>query len=248
MPSHHCFAHEAIRNPKPDLVRRDNQDVLILIVALHLVRTGHRRRQRVQFRRSQRRQFYLGWTIGLTTLDWYAMAYRVIMMSDTVASGPIVAAIYPKLGEVSGDPNAVRKIFTAALSIIGLIVTPAFVGLGETADLAVPLILGTNWLQRSSDSVAHPRGLAVLYLFYITLLATGCPATSCALAPIWRPSSASRVARCSDQQLVLASALALPRCRRRRGMFAWRASTRESARRNSFRPWRCQSSGQISCS
>jgi O-antigen/teichoic acid export membrane protein len=118
----------------------------------------------------------IGWTMGLTTLGWYAMAYQVIMMPDTVASGPIVAAIYPKLGELSGNLQAVRKIFTAALSIIVLIVTPAFVGLGETADLAVPLILGANWLPSVHliQSLTLAGWLFCIYsIFYVTLLATG---------------------------------------------------------------------------
>jgi O-antigen/teichoic acid export membrane protein len=118
----------------------------------------------------------IGWTMGLTTLGWYAMAYQVIMMPDTIASGPIVAAIYPKLGEISNNPSAVRRIFTATLSIVATIVTPAFVGLGETADLAVPLILGANWLPSVHliQSLTLAGWLVCIYsIFYTTLLATG---------------------------------------------------------------------------
>jgi O-antigen/teichoic acid export membrane protein len=118
----------------------------------------------------------IGWMLGLTNLGWYAMAYQVITMPDAIVSGPILAAVYPKLGKISGDLPAVRKVFKASLSVVATIVTPAFVGLGATADLAVPLILGDKWLP--SVHLIQLLSLAgwlfcIYSVFYTTLLATG---------------------------------------------------------------------------
>jgi O-antigen/teichoic acid export membrane protein len=78
----------------------------------------------------------IGWMLGLTNLGRYAMAYQVITLPDAIVSGPILAAVYPRLGKISGDLPAVRKVFMASLSVVATIVTPAFVGPGATADLA----------------------------------------------------------------------------------------------------------------
>ena len=118
----------------------------------------------------------IGWAMGLTNLGWYAMAYQVIAMPGAIVSGPIAAAVYPGLGKNSGNLPVVRKVFMASLSVVATIVTPTFVGLGATADLAVPLILGPKWL----PSIDLIRVLVVagwlfcIYsIFYSTLLATG---------------------------------------------------------------------------
>jgi O-antigen/teichoic acid export membrane protein len=113
----------------------------------------------------------LGWMLGLTNLGWYAMAYQVITMPDAIVSGPILAAVYPRLGKISGDLPAVRKVFVASLSVVA-----TFVGLGATADLAIPLILGDKWLP--SVHLIQLLSLAgwlfcIYSAFYTTLLATG---------------------------------------------------------------------------
>jgi O-antigen/teichoic acid export membrane protein len=118
----------------------------------------------------------IGWTMGLTNLGWYAIAYQVITMPDAIVSGPILAAVYPRLGKISGNLPAVRKVFMACLSIVAMIVTPAFVGLGVTADLAVPLILGAKWLPSVHlIQLLVPSGwlFCIYSIFYTTLLATG---------------------------------------------------------------------------
>jgi O-antigen/teichoic acid export membrane protein len=118
----------------------------------------------------------IGWTMGLTNLGWYAMAYQVITMPDAIVSGPIMAAVYPRLGKISGNLPAVRKVFIASLSIVATIVTPAFAGLGATADLAVPLIMGAQWLPSIHliQLLVLAGWLFCLYsTFYTTLLATG---------------------------------------------------------------------------
>jgi O-antigen/teichoic acid export membrane protein len=48
----------------------------------------------------------IGSTMGLTNLGWYAIAYQVISIPDAIVSGPILAAVYPRLGKISGDPFA----------------------------------------------------------------------------------------------------------------------------------------------
>jgi O-antigen/teichoic acid export membrane protein len=60
--------------------------------------------------------------------------------------------------------------------ISGVHFTPAFVGLGATADLAVPLILGDKWLP--SVHLIQLLSLAgwlfcIYSIFYTTLLAAG---------------------------------------------------------------------------
>jgi O-antigen/teichoic acid export membrane protein len=97
-------------------------------------------------------------------------------MPDAIVSRPILAAIYPRLGKISGNLPAVRKVFLACLSVVAAIVTPAFVGLAATADLAVPLILGAKWLPSVHlvQLLALSGWLFCIYsIFYTTLLATG---------------------------------------------------------------------------
>jgi O-antigen/teichoic acid export membrane protein len=68
--------------------------------------------------------------MGLTSLGWYALAYQIITMPDAIVSRPILAAIYPRLGKISGNLPAVRKVFLACLSVVAAIVTP-----GVSSDL-----------------------------------------------------------------------------------------------------------------
>jgi O-antigen/teichoic acid export membrane protein len=118
----------------------------------------------------------IGWTMGLTSLGWYAMAYQIIAMPDAIVSGPIMAAVYPSLGKISRDLPAIREFFLASLAMVAMIVTPAFVGLEATANLAVPMILGDKWLR--SVHLIQLLSLAgwmfcIYSVFYSTLLATG---------------------------------------------------------------------------
>jgi lipopolysaccharide exporter len=114
-------------------------------------------------------------------------------MPDAIVSGPILAAVYPKLGKISGDPPAVRKVFMASLSVVATIVTPAFVGLGATADLAIPLVLGDKWLPSVHliQLLSLAGWLFCIYSAFYTstprCLRPVAPATSCALARTSRP-------------------------------------------------------------
>jgi PST family polysaccharide transporter len=118
----------------------------------------------------------IGWAIGLTDLGWYAMAYQIIGMPGAIVSGPIVAVVYPRLGKISGDLAAVRESLLTSVSIVAAILTPVFVGLGATADLAIPLVLGAKWLPtvRLIQLLGLSGWLSCIYsIFYTALLATG---------------------------------------------------------------------------
>jgi PST family polysaccharide transporter len=87
----------------------------------------------------------IGGLLGTLKLGWYAMAFQIRTIPDSIISGPVYASLIPVIGRNSSDSNAVRKLFLSAISTISVIIFPISVGMSLTADFSIPLILGEKW-------------------------------------------------------------------------------------------------------
>lgn len=83
---------------------------------------------------------------GTATLGAYNLADDVAAMPVTELLAPIGRVLFPAFVQLSDDPPALRRTFMLAFGIQLLVAMPAGVGLALVADLAVPLLLGAQWL------------------------------------------------------------------------------------------------------
>lgn len=83
---------------------------------------------------------------GAATLGAYNLADDVAAMPVTELLAPIGRVLFPAFVQLADDPPALRRTFMLAFGIQLLVALPAGVGLALVADLAVPLLLGAQWL------------------------------------------------------------------------------------------------------
>ncbi len=83
---------------------------------------------------------------GAATLGAYNLADDVAAMPVSELLAPIGRVLFPAFVKLADDPPALRRTFMLAFGIQLLVALPAGVGLALVADLAVPLLLGEQWL------------------------------------------------------------------------------------------------------
>ncbi len=80
--------------------------------------------------------------IGLVTLS-----QEITSLGLQVLVAPIKRTFFPGFAKLSHDLAALRKVLLKAYGLTILFALPFTVGIGMTAELFVPLLLGANWLE-----------------------------------------------------------------------------------------------------
>lgn len=101
----------------------------------------------INFFRGRSTDFILGRTVGTHGLGIFNVAAEIAMMPATELIAPINRAVYPAYSRLNTDLKELRKRFLEVFGIIGLVATPASLGLISIADLAVQVLLGDQWLE-----------------------------------------------------------------------------------------------------
>ncbi len=89
----------------------------------------------------------LGRLAGAASLGIYTMAYELATLAVTEIVTPIRRVIFPGYAKLGDDPEAFRRAFVEGLALILAITVPIAIGIGLTAHVSIPVLLGPNWLE-----------------------------------------------------------------------------------------------------
>jgi PST family polysaccharide transporter len=87
----------------------------------------------------------IGRLLGVELLGFYALAYQIVRIPETVLNGPVFLTFLPAIARLGRDRQAAARIFVDSLRIMLGVAAPLMFGLALTADLSVPLLLGPRW-------------------------------------------------------------------------------------------------------
>ena len=79
-------------------------------------------------------------------LGLFNMARELTNLATTELAAPIRHALYPGLTKMQNDHTQMAETATKAMGIIALVGLPVTVGIGVTAPLLIPALLGKNWV------------------------------------------------------------------------------------------------------
>lgn len=98
------------------------------------------------FLRLRSTDFLTGRLHGPGALGVFAMASELASIPSTELVMPVNRALFPGYSKVAQDVERLGSAFVRAIGLVSLLAMPASVGLAVVADDAVPLLLGTAWL------------------------------------------------------------------------------------------------------
>jgi len=88
----------------------------------------------------------IGSLMGVKTLGFYALAYQVILLPQMVFSGSAYVSLFSSISEAAREGKVSPKQFLGMLRGVMLVSAPAMVGIAATASMAIPLLLGEQWM------------------------------------------------------------------------------------------------------
>jgi O-antigen/teichoic acid export membrane protein len=98
------------------------------------------------FGRDRASDFVIGRLVGPQALGLYSIAYEIATLPMTELVAPVNRAVFPAYAKLSNDLAELRRRYLQVVSMVAFVALPAAVGIGLTADLFVPLLLGPNWV------------------------------------------------------------------------------------------------------
>jgi len=87
----------------------------------------------------------IGRMLGVEVLGFYALAYQIVRIPETVLNGPVLVSFMPAIARLGDDRAAAARLFVDALRVTLSVSAPLMLGIALTADLSVPLLLGPRW-------------------------------------------------------------------------------------------------------
>ena len=91
-------------------------------------------------------QLLIGALLGPKLLGYYSMSFNLVIQPVTLISPVLTRVAYPVFSQIKSDIPQVRQGYIRILRILLSINAPILVGAAVVAPVAVPLILGENWL------------------------------------------------------------------------------------------------------
>jgi O-antigen/teichoic acid export membrane protein len=107
----------------------------------------------------------IGRYVNAQALAYFNMGYELATLASQEFGGPIRRALYPGIAKMQNDHAQMRNTLKITLGIVVFIGLPATIGIGVTAPLLVPALLGNNWI----DLVPIMQVLAMhaaTYIYY----------------------------------------------------------------------------------
>jgi PST family polysaccharide transporter len=87
----------------------------------------------------------IGRLLGVGQLGFYALAYQIVRIPESVLNGPVLVSFVPAIARLGADRPAAARLFVDALRMMLGVSAPLMLGIALTADLSVPLLLGPRW-------------------------------------------------------------------------------------------------------
>ena len=101
----------------------------------------------INFFRGRSTDFVLGRTVGAHGLGIFNVASEIAMMPASELVAPLNRAVYPAYSRLTGSPDELRRRFLQVFGMIGLVTFPASFGLVSISELAVKVLLGSQWIE-----------------------------------------------------------------------------------------------------
>jgi len=87
----------------------------------------------------------IGRLLGVEQLGFYALAYQIVRIPESVLNGPVLVSFVPAIARLGADRPAAARLFIDGLRMMLGVAAPLMLGIALTADLSVPLLLGPRW-------------------------------------------------------------------------------------------------------
>lgn len=87
----------------------------------------------------------IGWRWGATDLGFYSRAYSVLMLPQSLISGPVTGAIVPALSRLQSDPAAWRDLLLSSVRLVSWLHFAIAALIIANAQDIVALLLGPEW-------------------------------------------------------------------------------------------------------
>lgn len=100
----------------------------------------------LNFTRKEAATIIIGKALGVNELGYYNIATRICGVLKATSVTGVGAVFYPLLSRLQDDTPAVQKAFLTALRVSCGATFPLYVGVAMLAPIAVPVILGPEWL------------------------------------------------------------------------------------------------------
>ena len=91
--------------------------------------------------------FVIGRFFEASVVAFYNMSDELSNMATGEIAAPIRRALFPGVMSIADDEKKMVDTIISTISVIGFVGLPVAVGIGLTAPVAVPLLLGENWLE-----------------------------------------------------------------------------------------------------
>lgn len=88
----------------------------------------------------------LGRFFSATSVAYFNVGFEVANLASQEVAGPIRRALFPGMAIIQKERDRMIATLKSTLGIIVLVALPATVGIGITAALLVPLLLGEQWI------------------------------------------------------------------------------------------------------
>src|SRR6185503_8942224 len=96
--------------------------------------------------RDRSADFIVGRIAGSQALGLYNIALEIVTLPTTELVAPVNRAAYPAYSRLLNDMGKLRYTYLQVASMVALVALPAALGIGLTAKLFVPIVLGPKWL------------------------------------------------------------------------------------------------------
>lgn len=90
--------------------------------------------------------FVIGAILAPASIGIYSMSYEIANVISNALVAPAKRVLFPGYAKIAHDLEGLKRVFLDSYGLIVLVATPAAIGIGMTADLAVPIVLGERWL------------------------------------------------------------------------------------------------------
>jgi len=90
--------------------------------------------------------FALGRLIGAGAVGVFSVGKEVATLPTSELAAPINRAVLPAYARMQEKEGALRQGYLDVVGVLSLIALPAGLGVGATADILIPLLLGANWV------------------------------------------------------------------------------------------------------
>lgn len=89
----------------------------------------------------------IGGFLGPAALGNFKITFRIFDLIQQSTLEPFKTASAPAFSKLFGNSGDLEKVYQQVIMVTAILVVPAFAGLGLTASVWVPLILGKQWVQ-----------------------------------------------------------------------------------------------------